>query len=252
MNGIAYIERDTILHRWHPRVKTLALLGSAFACAFFSSSVTLLCMFAVSLLLARLSRMSSRQYRRVLHAPVVMLLLLAPPLIISAGGEVLWSVGVVHIYTDGIVWTGMIALRSVTILTLFSVLVMTTPLHRMVGTLRACHVPASLVHIFISTYRFIFLFYDQLTEFRRAARLRGLSSARALIHIHTTVGMLVALLVRGTEQSERVGQAMRLRGFSGTYPAGPRRRLSPVDIWALLTTVVLVTGLMVVEMVYVS
>src|SRR6266567_298568 len=65
--------------------------------------------------------------------------------------------------------------------------------------------------------RYAFLFAAELTRMRVALRVRGYRS-RISRHSYRTVGHVAGtLLVRGYERAERVGQAMRCRGFDGRF-----------------------------------
>jgi cobalt/nickel transport system permease protein len=68
--------------------------------------------------------------------------------------------------------------------------------------------------------------------------LRGFSLQCGLRHIGTSSGILVTLLFRSYEQSERVAAAMRLRGFDGSFPGFTRHRSGPADMLAAVITAV--------------
>jgi energy-coupling factor transporter transmembrane protein EcfT len=53
---------------------------------------------------------------------------------------------------------------------------------------------------------------------------------REIRNTQSTVGVLVTLLVRSYEQSERVYSAMRLRGFTGLYRTTVELRFTGRDL----------------------
>ena len=62
------------------------------------------------------------------------------------------------------------------------------------------------------------------------------SLQRGLRHLGATSGILVTLLLRSYEQSERVAAAMRLRGFSGSFHSLARFRSTAADLLAAFLT----------------
>jgi cobalt/nickel transport system permease protein len=91
-------------------------------------------------------------------------------------------------------------------------------------------VPGFLVQLFGMTYRYAHLMADELGRLRQALRLRGFRN-RPNLHGYRTVGHVAGtLLVRGHERAERVGQAMRCRGFDGRYRVLATFRTRPRDV----------------------
>jgi cobalt/nickel transport system permease protein len=85
------------------------------------------------------------------------------------------------------------------------------------------------------SYRYLFLLGEELGRLRVALRVRGYRN-RMSLHSYRTVGHVTGvLLLRGHERAERVGQAMRCRGFDGRYRslAEFRTRWTDVAFFAL-------------------
>ena len=77
--------------------------------------------------------------------------------------------------------------------------------------------PRLLVLITLLTYRYVFLFLEELNRLRIALRVRGYRNAMS-IHSYRTIGQVSGtLVVRGSERAEHVAQAMRCRGFDGDF-----------------------------------
>jgi cobalt/nickel transport system permease protein len=71
---------------------------------------------------------------------------------------------------------------------------------------------------------------DEMARLRRALRVRGFRN-RADAHSYRTVGQVAGtLLVRGAARAERVHQAMRCRGFDGTFRTLTTFRTKTLDI----------------------
>ena len=93
----------------------------------------------------------------------------------------------------------------------------TAPLEVTLKAAHALRVPGLLVQLALLSYRYLFVLGDELARLRVALRVRGYRH-RANWHSYRTVGHVAGtLLVRGYERAERVGQAMRCRGFDGRF-----------------------------------
>jgi len=97
------------------------------------------------------------------------------------------------------------------------------------------------------TYRYIFVLATELARLRIALRVRGYRN-RASRHSYRTVGHVGGtLLVRGYERAERVGQAMRCRGFDGRFRSLAEFRTTTADLSFFLVLVGAVAGLLLWE-----
>jgi len=79
------------------------------------------------------------------------------------------------------------------------------------------HFPRLLVFLMLLAYRYVCLLGEEFARLRIAVRVRGFRN-RTNLHSYRTIGQVAGtLLVRSYEHCERVGQAMRCRGFTGEY-----------------------------------
>src|SRR5207247_8993578 len=103
--------------------------------------------------------------------------------------------------------------KAVAILLLTLTLLGTADRKDLLRAAHALHVPGLIVRLVVLTYRYLFVLSSELARLRVALRVRGYRN-RATRHSYRTVGHVAGtLLVRGYERAERVGQAMRCRGF---------------------------------------
>jgi len=115
-------------------------------------------------------------------------------------------------------WSALVLLLKGTSVGLQVLVGLTTaPLPTTLKAARALHIPGPLVHLAMLTLRYVFVLSAELNRLRVALRVRGYRN-RATLHCYRTVGHVAGtLLVRGAERAERVGHAMRCRGFDGQY-----------------------------------
>jgi cobalt/nickel transport system permease protein len=220
--------------RWDARWKLAALLLAAFGAAALRSPITAGIACLIGLALALLGRVPAR----VVAGRVGLLLFAVLPFLVfiplTAGG-------------DGLFAAGALALRVLAIGLFALVLVRTTPLSRTLAAAHALRVPGVLVQVAQLAYRYTFLLAAEFRRLRVALRARGFRP-RTDRHTYRTVGRAVgSLLVRGGDRAERVADAMRCRGFDGTFHALARFRTTPADVFAALLVAAATIALVLVD-----
>jgi len=216
---IEYIEKKSPIHAWDPRIKFASLLVCIFAAA-FSASIQNLCLILVlSISVMVFSKINPAYYLKKLKHPLYILFFILPLLTISSGGTVLISYGKAAVYKEGFYWSLIIFLRAVSVIGFFSSLFFTTKYNHIIRALESFLIPKTIIRIFLSTYRFIHMFFDYLTHTVNAARLRGGNIKNTLWNFNAAIGILTTLFIRGIEQSETCSASMRLRGFDSARGA---------------------------------
>jgi cobalt/nickel transport system permease protein len=104
------------------------------------------------------------------------------------------------------------------------------PFHVTLQAAHRLHVPGLLVQLTLLTYRYLFLLAGEFRRLRTALRVRGFRSGMNAHSYRTVAHVTGALLVRSHERAERVGQAMRCRGFDGTFRSLVEFRTSRADV----------------------
>jgi cobalt/nickel transport system permease protein len=145
-------------------------------------------------------------------------------------------------------WAGaraglLIAGRALAILIVSLALLAAGPLDATLKAARSLWVPSLFVQLVLLTYRYIFVLAGELGRLRIGLRVRGFRN-RTTWHAYRTVGNLAGvLLVRGFERAERVGQAMRCRGFDGHFRTLTAFRTRPADVFGFLVLAAAAAGL---------
>jgi cobalt/nickel transport system permease protein len=201
---------DSPVSRWDARWKLATVLLGILAVAVLRSPWPS----AVALLFAALLVLLGRVPARVLLSRGLVLLFAVAPVVLivplTAEHGTITAVGV--------------GLRAFAVGTLAVVLVHTAPLARTFAAAHALRVPGVLVQIAQLAHRYSLFFFGELRRVRVAMRTRGFRTGTNS-HTYRTLGSAAGtLLVRGGDRAERVADAMRTRGFDGTYrPAVPFR-----------------------------
>ncbi len=222
---------ESPLRRLDARWKLAALLASTALVAALRTPWPALVALLGALVLAALARLPRPWYlRRVVAVAVFVGLFIVPlPFLLDGPGA---SLGPVAVSWHGLTVAGLVALKALTVLTLMLVLLVSAPLEDTLKAAHALRVPGLLVQIAVLSYRYLFVLAGELNRLRVALRVRGYRN-RANRHCYRTVGHVAGtLLVRGYERAERVGQAMRCRGFAGRFHSLAQFRTTAGDVAA--------------------
>ncbi len=164
-----------------------------------------------------LVRPDGRLWRRLLHVEGFVLLLFVM-LPFTMPGEPILTLGPLTASQEGLARAALIACKiSASVLILLAFLGAIDP-QRMGGALRGLRVPEPLVRLFVLTVRYLGVIREELQRLGEAMRARGFH-ARSNRHTWRSYGNLVGMvLVRALERAERVEEAMRARGYDGRFP----------------------------------
>lgn len=227
LNLDRYASLSSPIHRWEMRSKFVGLLALIFAFAFVQKLVLLPAMVFVTVLLFVLSRLpfsfflDRLRYPGFFVAGVVMFL----PFV---GGEtVLFRLGGIAVKEEGCLAVVLIVTRFVCILTVSLILFGTAPFLSSIKALRSLGLPGIVADMLLLTYRYLEQLGETLGTMQRAMHLRGFGRNCGNRRNFSQLAQLAgSLLTRSYEQSERVYQAMILRGY-GYSRQTPKPLLNP-------------------------
>lgn len=210
--------RQSVLGRLDPRWKLAALVPAAVLLGLLRDWRTCLAGFALALVLVIAARLPRRWYlTRMGGLSLFLLLFLAWPVFFPTEGEAVWEMGPVLLSQRRFLHLAALLSRALAMVSLFLVLLGTAPLPVTFKAAHSLHVPGLLVQLMMLTYRYLFLLGEEFRRLRTALRVRGFRNSAGR-HSYRTIGQVAGtLLVRSHERAERVGQAMRTRGFDGTF-----------------------------------
>jgi cobalt/nickel transport system permease protein len=245
LTSASFPEASSFIHHLDPRWKLAAVLPSIVAMVLVKSlPVALIGLFS-SFLLILLSRLPLRRYMKRMAGLSLFLavFVLAAPFLIPDDNHFL-MLGPVRASLSGLLLGLLTLTKALTISTLVLVLLATAPLDATFKAAHSLHVPGLFVQIAMMAYRYLFVFTAELLRLRIALRARGYRN-RLSRHSYRTIGHVAGtLLVRGYERSERVGQAMRCRGFDGKFRSLVDFRTSGRDVIAFCSVLVIASGLL--------
>jgi cobalt/nickel transport system permease protein len=206
------IERGSLIHRWETRHKLLGFAALIFGFAFVRDLRLLPLVLAASFLIYYLAALPFSYLLSRMRLPGIFLLALAIILPFGSGETVLVTLGPLALKLEGSLHLLLVAVKFVSILTLSVVLFASTPLTELIGAMRSLGVPSLLAEMLLFTNRYVFQLAGDLQRTRIAANLRGFKG-KSLLSLKALAYIVGTLLVRSHAQSERVFQAMTLRGY---------------------------------------
>jgi cobalt/nickel transport system permease protein len=236
---------DSALRRLDPRWKLAALIIFAAAVVPLHGLVPCLGALAGALFLAYLGRLPPVWFFARLGALGLVVGVFAAFLPLLPQGEgPPWVIGPVHVWPEGLEAAIRLCLKAPALMTLMLVLWGTSAPAANLKAAQALHVPGVFIQLTVLAYRYLFLLIEELGRLRLAMRVRGYRN-RLSVHSYRTAGHVAGtLLVRSAERAERVGQAMRCRGFDGRFRCLVEMRTGAADIVFFLLTVGVGGGLL--------
>ncbi|MFH2000938.1 MAG: cobalt ECF transporter T component CbiQ [Planctomycetota bacterium] len=225
-----FTKLNSMMHRWDARWKCSTLIVFVFLCAAVHQAAALFLVLVSAALLVVSTGIPFKAVIASLRFPVFVLCLMTPILAITSGGAVLASCGFIHLYREGVLLSAVISVRAISIMLIFIALFGTTKVTTLMQAAACLKVPSTLITVVLFTYRYIFQYLEEMDKLFTAARLRGFRVQQRWVRIRSTVSLLTTLLIRSFEQSERVGHAMRMRGFTGKIHAMAAFRTTGYDV----------------------
>ncbi|WP_371805251.1 cobalt ECF transporter T component CbiQ [Candidatus Lokiarchaeum ossiferum] len=163
-----------------------------------------------------------RYLKMVLALGIIYPLIVGLPLIFITRESIVWSVSIRSL-TISVSEIGLINARNFffrimcnTSIVLF--LVLSTPFIHIIHVFHQLHLPKFITTIMVLTYRYFFLFFENLIKILRADDCRRFSKLpfkRRFNHIGTIFSML---LLRSMQRGTKIHRAMLARGYSGEIP----------------------------------
>jgi cobalt/nickel transport system permease protein len=224
---------DSPLSRLDPRWRLAGLVVCLVALAAVRSPPACLAGFALALSLALAARPPLPWLRgRLLFVGVVVAVFALP---IPLFGGAAWA--------EGFALAGALVAKAMGVFLVSSALLVSGSLESTLAASGSLGVPRLFARLAQMSLRYLFLLGEELARLRVALRVRGFRN-RATAHSYRTVAAASGmLLVRGGARADRVAQAMRCRGFDGTFRTLEKGTTTVRDVAFLLATLTLAAAL---------
>ena len=195
-----YANLKSPIHNWDVRVKLISILILIFSVVLVDNLKTAFFGFIFALILIIISKIPVNFifiYLRWISFFIIFLF-------------------VILMFTAGLEKASLVSLRAATAFLLIFPMLATARFDTTLKALEKIGIPDKLVQIIQFTYRYIFVFTDEIQMMFRAMKSRGFKAGTNLYTMKTIGTMIGMLFVRSFERSERVYNAMVSRGYDGT------------------------------------
>lgn len=221
-----YIPGDSIIHRLDPRAKLLFVFGFIFIIFLANNVLAYSLLVAFILLLTFLSKMNIRFLINGLK-PVLFLVVFTfiLQLFFNKEGDVIFSIGKVHIYEEGLRQAIFISTRFLLLVFVTTLLTLTTTpitltdgLESIMNPLKKLKFPVHELALMMSiSLRFIPTLMDETDKIMKAQMARGVefSSGPIKERVRAIVPLLIPLFVSSFKRAEELATAMEARGYRG-------------------------------------
>jgi cobalt/nickel transport system permease protein len=212
-----FSEGSSLAHRLDPRGKIVVASLFSVLMAVSKSYVVTLAGLALALIWLALARLPVKKVaiRLLVVNSFIFFLWIVLPL--TYPGEAVFHWGPLAATRQGLLFTGLITLKSNTIIIALIALVATVPIVTLGQAMHELRLPDKLCHLLLFTYRYLYVFEQEYHRLVQAMKIRGFQP-RTNLHTYRSYAYLAAmLLVRSYDRADRVFQAMLCRGFHGVF-----------------------------------
>jgi cobalt/nickel transport system permease protein len=238
---------ESFVHSLDPRIKIIVAFCFAAVVALSKDFSALLAALAVSLALTVLAKLSMKKVVSRLLIVNGLILFLWIFLPFTYRGEAWFSIGPLTGTKQGVLYVSQITVKCNTILLALIALVATTSVFTLGQAMRKLYFPEKLIQLFLFTYRYIHVIFQEYHRLINAMRARGFIP-RTTLHTYRSYAYLMGiLLVRSYDRAERIHNAMLCRGFHGKYYTLTRLSVKTGDIVYISLMFAIILGLILVQ-----
>ncbi len=221
---------NSIFHRADPRIKIILLVLYIFAIVLNNSIISVLILFVFSLIFVCLSKVSIWMVFKRLFVVNTFVLFLWFFLPFSTPGETVFTIYKLKASMEGITEALLITIKANGAILAIITYVSTTTIPMIGHALYKLGVSQNLVLLFLLTYRYLDVIFDEFSRMYNAAIIRNFIP-KTNIHTYKTISYMVAMvLIRAYERGKRIYEAMLLRGFNGKFSSLQQLKLTKNDL----------------------
>lgn len=200
------------IHQLDTRFKLIGMLFLIFSVAFITKIELLIFSIVVSFCILTISRLPLMFVMKRIKLPGLLIFTIAIVTLFFSKGEILLQMGPLSITKEGLHSFFLILVRFMSIMLLMIVLFASTSFMQIVKAMRDLKLPALLCDMILFSYRYIFELGNDLKTMSIAMNMRGFKS-KSLFFLPTFASLLGSLFIRSYEQSDRIYNAMIMRGY---------------------------------------
>jgi cobalt/nickel transport system permease protein len=228
-----FAEGASFWHRMDPRVKIVGVTLFAIVTAVSRELPTLVAALTLAFLALGFAKLDFKKVAFRLGAVNLFVVFLWFFLPFTTPGREIARLGPFAVKSEGIAAALGITMKANAVMSAIIALLGTSTVFSLVHALTHIHVPEKLVQLFFFCYRYISTIHEEYTRLRASMRIRCFTLGANLHTYRSAANLLGMLFVRSFERSQRIYQAMMLRGFNGTFWTLNHFHMHRSDWWAL-------------------
>ncbi len=221
---IMYSERFStygVLQQIDPRVKLFSITALVLSAVAVRTITPLLILLVTALVFCAASRIPLKFFllRTTIFIPIFAGVISLPLPFITPGvalASLEYGKLIVVITREGVYRATQFTLRVWVCVALSVLLILTTRFSKFIETMENLRFPRIFVAMTAVTYRFIFLFINEVYRMALARESRTIRKLRWRENVKSLANMIATLFIRAYERGERVYLAMMARGYTGT------------------------------------
>ncbi len=231
-----YSNINSIINRRDPRIKVIVFF--LFILVILSTRPELVLVFATYAILIFVLILLSKIpiefviKRSLTIIPFVLMIAIFTPFLKNGDTAKVYTIGKFNINYDGLIVFWNILIKSYLSVLCMILMTASTRFSDLLKAFEKLKVPKLIVILLSFTYRYIFVFQDELQSMIRAKEARSYRRKRWL-NFKILASMIGVLFIRAYERGERVYYAMLSRGFDGSIKTTKEMSLTKGDIYFL-------------------
>ncbi|WP_164219532.1 cobalt ECF transporter T component CbiQ [Virgibacillus sp. YIM 98842] len=216
---------------WEPRAKLIAAVFYIFTVISFTNLSVIFIAFAIAfagLVLMKISLILLLK-RYLIITPF--LLLMTVPLLFNFD---------LSFHTQNAVFILFIIMKAFISMTVITIILDSQSIDQFINSLAGLKIPAVFITVLILSYRYVFLFLEDIQKMQTAAKSRFFCGGIGIKKVKVYGELTAALLSRSMERADRMYEAMVSRCFTGKlhFQKGPQ--IMPADIAKTGCTIIMI------------
>lgn len=206
---------------WEPRTKLIAAVLFIFGVISLNTLYLALIAYIVSFIVALCMGIAFIVLLKRYLIITPFLLLMTVPLLMNQS---------ISLMNDHYQFAFLIIIKAFTSMTVITILLDTQSLEQFMNSLAHLKVPTVLITVLMLSYRYVFLFLEDIQKMQLAAKARFFNGGIGLKSLKTYGQLTGCLLIKSLDRSEHVYAALASRSFNGTLQFGSGQKISRADI----------------------
>ncbi len=224
-----YADVDSPIHRFDPRAKLITFTFLIFSFVFIEDIRVALTCFGFSFVILLISKLPLNFIFKRMQPGMLFVFPFLLVMPFTVDGRVLYFIGPLQLTYEGLYYGFLVVIRAATAILLALTMLGSTKMDTLMKSLYALNIPSPFVQTLMFSYRYIFVFIDELLKIWTAMTAKGFKvglNKHSMSVIGNIVGMI---LVRSYERADRVYHSMVSKGYTGQNHTIIRFKMKKAD-----------------------